>query len=52
VSSIMRAMKNAGKRSVRSGIDAISRAGGKVKDGVSNVVKKMSGSSPSQIESD
>ncbi len=46
VSSIMRAMKNAGKRSVRSGMDAISRAGGKVRDGVSNVVRKVTGSHP------
>jgi len=54
ISSIMRAMKNAGKRSVRSGIDAISRAGGRVKSGVGTVVKKMTGShsAPPRIEPD
>lgn len=48
VSSIMRAVKDAGKRSVQSGIDAIGKAGGKVRDGVTGVVKKMTGSSSSQ----
>lgn len=45
VSSIMRAMKNAGKRSVQSGVDAIGRAGGKVRHGVTSVVRKMTGKS-------
>jgi hypothetical protein len=52
ISSIMKAMTNAGKRSVLSGLGEIKKAGGKVKEGVSGAVRKMTGSAKEKPASD
>jgi hypothetical protein len=43
IAGVMRAMKDAGKRSVRSGIDSIGRMTGKMASGVGDAVRTMTG---------
>ncbi len=47
VKGVMNAMKNAGKSTIKSSVDAISRTGGNVRDKVSNVFKKKTSSEES-----
>lgn len=46
ISSIMRAIKNAGKRSVQSSLGGIKKAGGKMKNSVTQAVRNITGSRP------
>jgi len=43
IAGVMRAMKDAGKRSIRSGIDSIGRVTGKMASGVGNAVRTVTG---------
>ena len=52
IAGVMRAMKDAGKRSIKSGIDSVGRATGKVVSGVGDAVRSVTGrkKSPPAIE--
>ena len=52
IAGVMRAMKDAGKRSIKSGIESVGRATGKVVSGVGDAVRSVTGrkKSPPAIE--